>query len=234
MNKDNNIRIILILSIILMMTSAVFSQGKGQTDEQGRKQGKWIKEYSNGAILYKGQFKDDIPYGTFTYYFPTGAVKAVSVYSDNGHTVHTKTFRLNGKLLAVGKFIDKKKDSTWTFYDDFTGNPILKESYTQGLKNGQSTVYFPDNGKPAEIQHYKIGIKTGVWIKYFPNGTILSQGTYVDDTLEGPFKINFPNGITELSGKYNKGLQEGIWVTRDTTGVIKKKQLYHNGVPVKK
>ncbi|MBN2637580.1 MAG: hypothetical protein JXR65_00670 [Bacteroidales bacterium] len=234
MSKYNLTISFLIFSFFSLAGNEVFAQNINQTDAQGRKQGKWVKEYTNGAVRYKGQFKNNMPYGTFTYYFPTGSVKAVSVYSNNGNSVYTKTFRLSGKKLAEGKFVDRKKDSTWTYYDNLTGNPVLRESYIQGLKNGKSTIFFPDSGKPSEIQHYKKGVKTGLWIKYFPNGTMLSEGTYVNDTLEGPFKINFPNGITELKGSYNKGLQEGLWITSDSTGVVVLKQMYHRGVPVKK
>lgn len=234
MSKFNLIISFLIFSLVSFAGNEVFAQHINQKDQQGRKQGKWVKEYTNGAVRYKGQFKDNIPYGTFTYYFPTGTVKAVSVYSNNGHSVYTKTFRLNGKKLAEGKFLNRKKDSTWSYYDNLTENLVLKESYIQGVKNGKSTIFFPESGEPAEIQHYKNGIKNGIWIKYFPNGTILSEGTYVNDTLEGPFKINFPNGITELEGRYSKGLQEGLWITRDTTGALTRKQMYRKGVPVKK
>ena len=224
---------LLILSLIILNATG-YAQQTNRVDAQGRKQGKWTKTYSNGSVRYTGQFHNNIPCDTFRYYFPTGAVKAISVYSDSGHVVYTKTFRLNGKPLAKGKFTDRKKDSTWVYYDNLTGSPVMKESYSRGIKDGKSTVYFPDNGRPAEITHYKNGHKNGLWIKYFPSGKVLSEGTYNDDTLNGPFKVNYPNGITEMEGRYQSGLQDGLWVTRDTTGAIIKKQHYNRGVPVKK
>lgn len=234
MLKYNFIISFLLFSFFILPGNRAFAQHINQKDQQGRRQGKWVKEYSNGAVRYKGQFINNIPYDTFTYYFPTGAVKAISVYRNNGHTVYVKTYRLNGKILAEGKFVDQKKDSLWIYYDNLSGKPVMVESYNMGVKNGKSTIYFPDSGKPSETQYYKNGIKTGKWIKYFPNGKVLSQGTYVNDTLEGPFRINYPNGVTELKGQYNKGLQEGEWIISDSTGVIVTKKLYHKGVPVKK
>ena len=39
------------------------------TDDLGKKQGKWVKKYDGGKIRYTGTFRDDIPIGTFTYFF---------------------------------------------------------------------------------------------------------------------------------------------------------------------
>ena len=42
-----------------------FSQSTNDLDNQGNKQGIWSKSYTNGSIRYRGQFKDNIPYGIF-------------------------------------------------------------------------------------------------------------------------------------------------------------------------
>ena len=41
-------------------------------DASGRKQGSWIKMDTAGRKIYEGQFKNDIPQGTFKYYYPNG------------------------------------------------------------------------------------------------------------------------------------------------------------------
>lgn len=221
--------LLLIFSLIIIVSIGL-SQKVNQLDSMGRKQGKWEKTYSNSAIRYQGQFKNNQPYGEFKYFFPTGNIKAISIYSQQGTVVHIKTFYLNGKILAKGKFFHQKKDSTWNYYSDIDGKLVSKENYSQGIKDGKSIVYFSQTGKPAEITDYKNGIKNGNWIKYFPNGSIYTQGFYIHDTLEGPYKVYNINGKIEIEGYYRKGLQDRLWITYDSTGKILNKQLFYRGI----
>ena len=52
-----------------------FSQPFNIIDDNGQKQGKWIKKYENGLNRYTGQFKNDIPYGLFHYYYESGELR---------------------------------------------------------------------------------------------------------------------------------------------------------------
>jgi antitoxin component YwqK of YwqJK toxin-antitoxin module len=224
--------ILFTLSFVLS-ASFCFAQQINQTDVQGRKQGHWEKTYSNGAIRYKGQFKDNHPYGEFRYYFPTGHVSAISVYSDNGTVAHTKTFHLNGKPMAEGKFVNRKKDSTWNFFSDVDGKLVAKEDYLNDKKNGKAIVYYASSGKPAEITHYKNGVKDGEWVKYFPDDSVYIRGYYKNDTLEGLYKVYGIDGHIEIEGNYLKGTQNGTWITYDSTGKVLYKQLFKRGALIK-
>lgn len=225
---------LLVLPILLLSAVFCFAQNINQTDAQGRKQGHWQKTYSNGAIRYSGQFKDNHPYGVFKYYFPTGKLSAVSVYSDNGKIAHTKTYHLNGKLMAEGKFVNRKRDSVWNFYSDVDGKLVTQETYSNGLKNGKAVVYYPSTTKPAEITHFKNGHKYGEWLKFFPNDSIYIRGFYHDDTLEGLYKVYGVDGHIQIKGNYLKGLQNGTWITYDSTGKILYKQIFKRGALIKK
>lgn len=225
---------LLILPVLVLFASFCFAQNVNQTDANGLKQGHWEKTYSNGAIRYQGQFKDNHPYGEFKYYFPSGNISALSVYSEDGNIVHTKTFHLDGKPLAEGKFVHQKKDSIWNFYSDIDGKLVAKESYLNDLKNGKAIIYFPSTGKPAEITFYKNGLKDGEWLKYFPNDSVYIHGFYLKDTLEGTYKVYDSYGNLQIDGNYMKGLQNGLWTTYDSTGKVLYKQLFKLGVLKKK
>ncbi len=221
----------IVFTLMLMLPISIcFAQQVNQTDAQGRKQGPWQKTYSNGALRYKGQFKDNHPYGEFTYYYPTGKVSAISVYSDDGAVAHTRTFHLNGKPMAEGRFVNRKKDSTWNFYSDVDGKLVAKENYRDDKKDGKAIVYYPSSGKPAEIITYKNGKKDGEYLKYFPDDSLYIQGYYKDDTLEGPYKVYGVNGHLQIEGSYLKGMQNGTWITYDSTGKVLYKQLFKLGV----
>ena len=57
-----------LLTLLLLFPIPALSQANF-TDASGRKQGKWEKKYESGKIRYTGTFKNDIPVGTFTYFF---------------------------------------------------------------------------------------------------------------------------------------------------------------------
>ena len=221
------------LFLVFMLFCFTSVKSQNITDKKGLRQGKWTGTYSNGALRYRGQFRNGKPYGTFTYYYPAGMVKAKMFYSDSGRKAHVITYYIDGKKMAEGNYINKKKDSTWCYYNDPDGKRVLEENYKNGIKNGTTTVFFPGTGKPAEVTEYKNGKKNGRWIKYFSDGKIATVGFYVDDTLQGPFKVYDITGKLLIKGQYKKALQDGIWYTYDTLGQLQKKVIYHNGLPVK-
>ncbi len=223
----------LLLMLFFSVALLPLANAQNHTDVHGLRQGKWIGTYSNGAIRYKGQFRDGKPYGTFSYFYPAGMLKARMTYSDTGRIAHLKSFQLNGKPMAEGKFINHKKDSTWLYFSDVDGKLVLEENYKTGIKQGETIVFYPSTGKPSELTNYKNGHKNGRWLKYFPDGKISTSGTYVNDTLQGPFRVYDINGKLLMQGQYKNALQEGVWMTYDSLGVIQKKVIFHNGIPVK-
>jgi len=54
----------------------------------------------------------------------------------------------DGKVEAKGKYIDKNKDSVWTYYDAH-GKMTATESYANGAKDGVWKIYY-GNGKVSE------------------------------------------------------------------------------------
>lgn len=224
----------LLFILFFSMALIPIAVGQNRTDSRGLRQGKWVGMYSNGDIRYRGQFRDGKPYGTFIYFYPAGMLKAKMTYSDDGRTAYLKSFQLDGKIMAEGKFINRKKDSTWLYFSDVDGKLVLEENYNIGVKQGPVIIYYPKTGKPSELTDYKDGLKNGRWIKYFPDGKISSSGVYVNDTLQGPFSVYDINGKLLIQGQYEKSLQEGLWITYDSLGNIQKKQYFHGGLPVKK
>ena len=109
-----------------------FAQGLNKTDAQGRKQGAWQKTDAEGKLKYKGQFKDNIPYGKFEYYYPSGKTRAISEFSQNGKVTRTEVYYEGGLLNAKGKYVSEKRDSIWKFYND-SGQLLRSENYKDNL-----------------------------------------------------------------------------------------------------
>jgi antitoxin component YwqK of YwqJK toxin-antitoxin module len=187
-----------------------------QTDSKGRKQGAWEKNYPNKALRFKGQFKDDIPFGTFQYYHPNGQKRAVNVYRKNSGVCISQQFDEEGKLIAEGKYIGEKKDSVWSFYNP-KGVLISTETYQMDVKNGLSKTYF-DNGKVAEEVAYVDGKREGVWIQRIDDGTVVAKAQFVADILNGEAKYFDTSGTPVTSGKYTNGLQHNTWIEYNSEG----------------
>jgi antitoxin component YwqK of YwqJK toxin-antitoxin module len=77
-----------ILSIALLLGIASIAPGQttadiNKTDQQGRKQGHWIKKYPKGNTMYEGSFIDDKPVGEFKRFNSNNTLKSILIYSSN-------------------------------------------------------------------------------------------------------------------------------------------------------
>lgn len=197
-------------------------------DEKGRKQGRWIKT-DKGIKKYEGQFRDNKPFGRFTYFHENGKTKAITDYSADGKIAYTQLFDLEGSLEAQGKYIDKVKDSTWTFYFK-GGNHISSiENWKNGKKNGPMKTYFL-NGKVSSECNFVNDNPEGQCKEYFTTGTIKKEYGFKDGLLDGPFKTYFINQLPDISGKYEKALKVGDWVEYNNDGKIRIRKSYRAGI----
>lgn len=209
---------ILIIYLLVLFPFIIEAQTFNNTDASGKKQGKWTKTYSNGVPRYEGQFKNNMPYGDFKYYYESGSIKAVNSFSPDGIICRSKNYHENGKLKAIGKYIKQKKDSTWTYYSEIDEVVILKENYKHGVLTGTVTAYYPENKKIAELTTYENGEKNGEFKKYFADGTIMAEGYFTKGLPDKAFVSYYPNGKTKVKGKYKNGLRVGEWKYYDEKG----------------
>ncbi len=220
--------------ILLLFTTSATGQNKyNKVDKNGFKQGKWVKMWNNGMVKYKGTFKDNKPTGEFKYFYPSGKLKSVMTFLNDGNKAHNISYHENGKKMAEGDFVNQKKVGKWEYYSDLDEKLVSKENYKDGELNGNTLTYYIDEGKPFELIEYKNGKKNGKWIKYFMDGSIMTETTYVNNKLEGVFKNFDPNGTLIVKGQYNNGEMDGIWEYYDETGKFYRKEVYSKGVLVK-
>jgi|WetSurMetagenome_2_1015567.scaffolds.fasta_scaffold196307_1 antitoxin component YwqK of YwqJK toxin-antitoxin module len=204
---------------------------ENRVNSQGKKEGFWKKKDSTGALLYQGQFRNGIPYGSFTYFYRDGRVKATTKFSDNGRYSRTITYFNSGKKMAEGNFIDEKRDSIWRFYSDYDGVLLSEENYIAGKKDGVSKTFYAGKG-PAETITWKAGVKEGPWIQYFTDGTIKMKAFYKNDQKEGPIEAFATTGKHIFTGRYANGDPDGVWMYYDDKGNPVKKEVYDNGALV--
>ena len=218
-----------LLTIIccLIMPFVLFAQENvNVTDKNGKKQGVW-KKYENGKLLYEGQFKDDVPYGTFKYYHANGKLKSVTEFLQGVHKVKTVIYYENGKKASEGTYVDQQKDGLWRYYSN-KDTLIKEENYSEGKRSGLWKTFSAD-GMLLEECNYLKDKKDGLYKTYYLNGKASLVETYLNGKTNGKSTSYYPNGNVSVTGDYHNGWRDGEWNSYDVNGKIRSTMVYQNG-----
>lgn len=227
-----NLKIFTIASLLAISTLAICQSETdlNNIDSQDRKQGHWIKKYSNESTMYEGYFKDDHPVGEFKRYYENKIIKSLLIYSPDGKEAVATTYHPNGYVSSKGTYINQMKEGKWQFFSASTdGYMISEETYTSNLRNGQSVKFYPDN-TVAESISYHNDMRNGECIQYYHGGAICLKSNYADGKLNGTYEVWFENGNPEFSGKYKNDAKEGSWLIYNNDGTLKYRIEYSGGV----
>lgn len=200
------------MTIFLTVLGTSIMAQVNQTDTEGRKQGIWEKKFEDSHQLrYRGQFQNDIPVGTFTYWHLNGAKRTVIEYRGTNGVGYAKLYDIDGWRMAEGLFRNQEKDSTWNYYGP-DGDLVSTEIWVNGKLHGKQITYYSD-GSVAEITNYEYGHKEGKWVRKYADGSMRARGQYVNNKLHGDVMYFDQQGRPEWSGTYVRGLKEGSWYT---------------------
>ncbi|NND77120.1 MAG: hypothetical protein HKN39_02945 [Flavobacteriales bacterium] len=220
------------LLLIAVVSADAFSQEFNRIDDKGRKQGPFKKyfESEKSKVFYEGQFKDDIPFGRFTYYHKNGKVKSFMDHDGKGLVARAEVFLDDGIPLAKGKYINKLKDSTWVYFDGNTA--IGFDNWIDGKKNGLEVVFF--NGRDtSEVISWRNDKMNGPWRQYFPDGNLKLKTTMIEDEYDGVTEFYHNNGKLNITGKYANGFRNGSWYYYNYDGSLQMQVLYRGGKVIK-
>ena len=226
-------RFLIVLLGIMISICGVAQEN--QKDAKGRKQGPWSKTYPKSRVYeYKGQFKDDKPVGTFTYFYPSTKVKAVITHEETTGRSVAVFYHENGTVMSKGIYRNLKKDSIWLNFTP-SGRLSTSETYKNDVLNGKKIVYFvPEdvNDKSrivSAVYNYENGKLQGEMIEYFVNGTIKCKGFYKDNKKEGIWESYHANGKKMMFERYKNGARHGWCYAYDTTGKEIGKEYFYFG-----
>ncbi len=213
----------ILLFLICLLSLNAFPQNNGadtnRTDASGRKQGVW-KKYEKGKLVYEGQFKDNIPYGTFRYYHENGKLKSVSDFQQGVHRVKATIYHENGHKASEGVFIDQQKEGIWHYYSD-KDTLIATEQYDKGERSGQWRTYSPSSGLLLDERNYTRGKLNGNHTSYYVNGAVNLEENYLNGKRNGLCTAYYPNRHVSSSGNYRNGFRDGEWNSYDAAGKIR-------------
>jgi len=212
----------------LLIPFVVFSQDNiNVKDKNGKKQGVW-KKYENGHLVYEGQFKDDVPYGTFKYYHTNGKLKSITEFQQGVHKVKTTIYHENGHKASEGAYIDQLKEGEWRYYSN--SDTLLKvEHYKTGDRDGLWQTY-STSGVLLEECNYLNNKRNGMYKTYYLNGIVSYEADYVAGKTNGKSSSYYPNGKVSTTGNYHNGWRDGEWNTYDVNGKIRSTMLYEDQI----
>jgi len=223
----------ILLTLAFIAFSLVsFSQNK--TDANGNKQGKWVKKNDKGTVLYVGEFKNDKPIGKFVYYYPSGKASTVLNYQ-NESTAKCKMYHKSGNLMAVGRYVNQKKDSTWWYFNDYK-QVLSQETYANGELDGYTLKYYASNSKNPQVLEQKLyadGKANGPWKQFYSNGDLKMEGFFKNGLQQGKCTWKNPGGTIDNIGYYKNGKKHGWWRQYDDEREIISEAYYWNGSELK-
>lgn len=215
------------LLILLLLPLIGASQGMtNQTDQDGLKQGKWIRSYPNGKLMYEGTFRDDKPAGEWKRYHESGALKAVMKYIAGSDSVDAVLYDINGKPIAEGKYVAEKKTGLWKQYSD--GRIISEEEFVNGIKEGKSRIFYP-TGELLEESEWKGDKRNGNYRAFYLSGKPFLECRYENDQRNGFCVSWFPSGVMEVDAFYRNDLPEGEWKYYSEKGELRYVLQYSEG-----
>lgn len=188
--------------------------------EHGIRQGTHRRYDTNGWPLILSTYDRDKLDGAYTEYFAERTLDAQGVpsaspvvsrsaeYTQGEMDGEERVYHWNGQLLTLTTWVMGVKSGPFESYRS-DGSRQESSNYDNGLLTGWHRTYF-SSGELQSEEHYERGVRNGLGKVYSAqSGLLLSQHTYVEDVLNGPFTTFDSNGSKTSEGDYADGFLEG-------------------------
>ncbi len=203
--------------LLILAAGANGLHGQNLVDEQGQKTGEWKVEYPGGNTLYEASFREGRPVGLMVRFYESGAVRARMMFDTIEDRSFTRLYYKNGKQAAEGWFVNKVKDSVWTYYSEIDGNVRIREPYLEGNLHGEARSFYP-GGMVSEQVSWVQNIREGPWKQFYKDGSLRLYGRYENDILNGPYQLYYSDSVLKVRGVYLDNKSHGTWSYFDEAG----------------
>jgi antitoxin component YwqK of YwqJK toxin-antitoxin module len=129
-----------------------------------------------------------------------------------------KEYWPNGKLKSVVHIRGGKYYGKAVFYQP-TGDYQLVCFYKDNLLQGPLIRYYSYN-KKKELQNFDKGNLDGLSTIWYEDGGKLSETTYMNGILNGPYREYHPDNHLKVQGQYLNGFFTGKWLYFNFSGDI--------------
>ena len=149
--------------------------------------------------------------------------------------VWNKKYPGSNSLIYKGQFKDDKAIGEFTYYyESGKIKSIIKHIPNSNLS---FAVFYSENEAVLSEGFYKNQLKDSVWSNFTPSGALSSKESFLKNQLHGEKIIYYTEGQIEngilipLSiSNYKKDLLDGLYAEFFSTGKIKKKGVFQNGL----
>jgi hypothetical protein len=100
--------------------------------KNGKREGAWIRYYSNGQLYYKGNYKNGKKEGAWIRYYSNGQLYYKGNYKNGKKEGAWISYYSNGLLISKGNYKNGKKEGAWISYL-FDGS-FRSGTYKDGVK----------------------------------------------------------------------------------------------------
>ena len=214
-----------------LFTAAPLLHGQNMLDGQGLKTGPWKVDFPNGGTQYEATFRQGKPVGEMVRYYENGAIRAIMVFDTVVERNYASLYYQNGGLAAEGWFVQRVKDSVWTYYSEFDGSVRIREPYKSGKLQGTERKYYPGGTVSEEVQ-WDQHRKSGPWRRYYQDGSLRLESSYFNDKLNGAYEVYGADRTIRIRGTYTDNLSNGTWSYYDESGNVAYTIEFVNGVAV--
>jgi uncharacterized protein len=203
---------------------------------------------AKGRVMSIENYKAGKLDGLYQTFHSNGKIELSSLYKDDEKVGQWKSYNRNGQLLAISTFINGKREGvSETFFDD--GKLQSTGFYKDGEADGESKRFY-ESGKVeivAEMKDSRIvkyscfnGKGEKVYAGEEKNnilefklcneeGTLVTEGLYVDGKKNGTWKNYRTNGTLSNSENYNSdGALHGEYLAYYINGKVKFRCNYEN------
>ena len=224
----------MLLAFVLLASTASFGQKKQFLDQFGKKckekvatyyrivvpEGNsfLVKDYynHNNKLQMEGHYRSkkcewDTREGIFTYYFENGEKSAEGEFLTGKYHGKWTYWFASGQVKSEGTYDKSNKEGKWVYYHR-NGNVKVELLYKDGSVDGAYNSTF-DNGDKEEETNFQKGKLHGDFVVYYRNSgnKIKFKGSYMKDSLDGPYEGYWRNGTLSYKGEYSDNKREGTW-----------------------
>lgn len=203
--------------------------GKGNFDNQGKRQGEWNWFNEKGKIKETAVYSDGVLNGKYTRYYENERLEIDANYKDDNLSGEYKYYNDKGALTQKKYFKNGELDGLYTSYFNVGQElPEFKTFYEAGKIKDKLTEYYADGSIYSEMS-YKQGKLNGNELKYHQNGELSTKANYVNGELAGSYKSFYSNGNPYEIGQSSNGYYDGSWKSFYDDGTIQSEYFYDEG-----
>lgn len=134
----------------------------------------------DGVLIAKGQYKDYLKEGEWTYYYSNGEISFKENY-EKGVANGLRTDYNKGNILNFKEYL--KEGNTNGLIESYEHDNVYLKSYYQDNQLHGPYQYFYPNGNISSEGFFVDGEQNYFYYNYFIDGTVNSKRLYVDDHI---------------------------------------------------